>query len=103
MIEILSESIYPELKEKVIFKFSATPLSIEENVGSSEGSIVGWSFTESIPVPSDLLKISQASKTQIPNVLTAGQWAYSPSGVPTAILTGRLAADVAISRIKRAR
>lgn len=100
MIEVLSNSIYPKLKEKVIFKFSATPLTIEKTVGSSEGSIVGWSFSEPIPVTSSMLGINEASKTIIPNILKAGQWAYSPSGVPTSILTGRLAADVAIRKIK---
>jgi hypothetical protein len=31
-------------------------------------------------------------KTTIPNVFKSGQWSYSPSGVPIAILTGRIAA-----------
>jgi phytoene dehydrogenase-like protein len=100
VIEILSNSIYPMLEEKVIFKFSATPLTIEKTVGSSEGSIVGWSFAESIPVTSSMLRINDASKTTIPNILKAGQWAYSPSGVPTSILTGKLAADVIIQKKK---
>lgn len=102
MIEVLSNSIYPMLKEKVIFKFSATPLNIEKTVGSSEGSIVGWSFKEPIPVPSKMLAINQARKTRFPNILIAGQWAYSPSGVPTSILTGRIAADAIIKK-KRAK
>lgn len=96
MIEVLANSIYPMLKENVIFKLSASPLSIEKTVGSSEGSIVGWSFTESIPVPSSMLAINDASKTKFPNIYKAGQWAYSPSGVPTSILTGRLAANAVI-------
>ncbi len=100
IVEVLSNSIYPKLKEKVILKFSATPLSIEKSVGSLEGSIVGWSFTEPIPVTSSMLGINEASKTCIPNVLKAGQWAYSPAGVPTSILTGRLAADVVIKKEK---
>jgi phytoene dehydrogenase-like protein len=100
MIEVLSNSIYPNLNEKIIFKFSATPLSIEKSVGSSEGSIVGWSFKEPIPVASSMLAINAASKTMFPNILKAGQWAYSPSGVPTSILTGRLAADVIIKQKK---
>ena len=100
IVKVLSNSIYPLLKEKVILKFSATPLSIEKSVGSSEGSIVGWSFTEPIPVTSSMLGINEASKTCIPNVFKAGQWAYSPAGVPTSILTGRLAADVVIKKEK---
>jgi hypothetical protein len=29
----------------------------------------------------------------MPNVFQCGQWAYSPAGIPTAILTGWYAAD----------
>lgn len=99
MIEMLSKSIYPRLNEKVLFKFSATPLTIENTVGSSEGSIVGWSFAEPIPVLNSMLGIKNASKTTIPNIFKAGQWAYSPSGVPTAILTGKLASEWVIREL----
>lgn len=44
MIDTLTESVYGELKEDILFSFSASPLSIEKNVCSSEGAIVGWSF-----------------------------------------------------------
>lgn len=103
MIAVLSDSIYPGLKEKILFKFSATPMTIEKMVGSSEGSIVGWSFRDPIPVASTMLAVNEASKTLFPNILKAGQWAYSPSGVPTSILTGRLAANVIINQKKKAK
>jgi phytoene dehydrogenase-like protein len=93
MIAALAESIYPMLKDKVLFRFSATPITIANAVNSSEGAIVGWSFETPIPVTNSLLRINDAPKTAIPHVLKAGQWAYSPTGVPTAILTGRLAVD----------
>jgi phytoene dehydrogenase-like protein len=99
VIEVLSESIYPGLNRHLLFFFSASPLSIEERVGSSEGAIIGWSFEEPIPVTSSMLRINDAVKTPIPDVFKAGQWAYSPTGVPTAILTGRLAADAALASI----
>lgn len=103
MIEVLSNSIYPRLKGKVLFKFSATPLTIEQTVGSLEGSIVGWSFKEAIPVPSSMLAINDSSKTKFPNIHIAGQWAYSPSGVPTSILTGKIAADAIVKKNKKLR
>jgi phytoene dehydrogenase-like protein len=93
MIDTLSNSIYPMLKDKIIFSFSASPLNIEDYAGSSEGSIIGWSFEEEIPVTSSLLKGSSSVNTPIPNVLQAGKWAYSPSGVPMCILTGKIAAN----------
>ncbi len=96
MLDNLSNSIYPGLKDKVVFKASSTPLSIESVVGSSEGAIVGWSYKSPVPVVSELRKMGSAVKTPIPDVYQAGQWAYSPAGLPTAILTGWHAAQNAM-------
>ena len=52
----------------------------------------GWTFEEEIPVPKNLFSVFASVKTPLTNVFQAGQWTYSPSGVPVAILTGRLAA-----------
>ncbi|GAB4370319.1 MAG: hypothetical protein Kow009_06830 [Spirochaetales bacterium] len=93
MIDILSRSIYPDLKGKIEYKFSFTPLSIENRIGSTNGAIVGWSFEREIPVVHSMLKVRKSVLTPIPRILQAGQWTYSPSGVPMAILTGKLAAD----------
>lgn len=94
MVRTLGESIYPVLRDpaKLLFRLIATPLTIAETVSSSEGAIVGWSFEDEIPVTHSLLRINDAPKTAFPHVVKAGQWAYSPTGVPTALLTGRLAA-----------
>ena len=92
IIEVLSKSIYPKLKDKILFRFSLTPVSISNRVGSSEGAITGWTFENPIPVVQTILKMTKSVKTPIPNILQAGQWAYSPSGVPIAILTGLAAA-----------
>ncbi len=93
MCSVLANSLYPSLMEKTLFRFSATPITIANTVGSSEGSIVGWSFENPIPVVNSLLRVRDAVKTPFPHIFTAGQWSYSPSGVPTAIMTGRMAAD----------
>jgi all-trans-retinol 13,14-reductase len=93
MIAVLASSIYPHLAQKVEFRFSATPITIANTSGSSEGAIVGWSFEYPIPVTNSMLRIAEAVRTPFSHVLKAGQWSYSPTGVPTAILTGRLAAD----------
>lgn len=100
MIDVLSSSIYPGLKDHVLFQFSASPLSIEALVGSSGGAIIGWSFKEPVPVTSSMLGVNDSIKTAIPGVFKAGQWSYSPTGVPTSIMTGRLAADAAIKAAK---
>ncbi len=92
MIEVLSKSVYPKIKDKILFRFSLTPVSISNRVGSSEGAITGWTFENPIPVVQDILKMTKSVKTPIPNILQAGQWVYSPSGIPIAILTGLAAA-----------
>ncbi len=93
IIKVLSDTIYPMLKEKVIARFSLTPLSIENRIGSSEGAITGWEFQKSMPVINNILFSNRSVVTPIPSVYQAGQWVYSPAGVPMSILTGKIAAD----------
>jgi phytoene dehydrogenase-like protein len=88
VINILSETIYKNLEEDVLFKFSSTPLTIEKVSGSSEGAIVGWSFETPVPVINKLEEIPKSVLTPIQNIYQAGQWSYSPAGVPIAMLTG---------------
>lgn len=94
MIEVLTTSVYPELKEHILFSFSASPLRIERTVGSSEGAIVGWSFEQKIPLDATMLTMKKAIKSPIPDVFRAGQWTASPAGLPTCIMTARMAADM---------
>ena len=49
----------------------------------------------------ELPRIMNAVKTPIPGVYQAGQWTYSPSGLPIALLTGKIAADQAIKDLKK--
>ncbi len=92
IINTLHNSVYPDFKDKIILRFSSTPISIANTVGSSEGAITGWTFEQPVPVVQDLLKIFKSVNTPIPNIFQAGQWVYSPSGIPIAILTGVLVA-----------
>ena len=94
MIEVLDASIYPGLKAAVIDSFTSTPLTLEKVSGNSEGAITGWAFTNDfIPAVSSLPKVASSVLTPIPDIYQAGQWTYSPSGLPISILTGKLAAD----------
>ncbi len=94
ILDTLNESIFKGLKNKVEDKFSSTPLTIERITGSTHGAITGWAFTNSIiPVESKNIKIAKSVDTQIPDVYQAGQWSFSPSGLPISIITGKLAAD----------
>lgn len=93
IIRLLSETVYPMLQDKVLDRFSFTPLSYQNRVASSEGAITGWSFQEPVPVINKIQASNRAVVTPIPSIFQAGQWTYSPAGVPMSILTGKLAAN----------
>jgi phytoene dehydrogenase-like protein len=93
ILNVLSGSVYPMLKDKIIKRFSFTPLNIENRVGSSEGAITGWSFQKPVPVVNKIQISDRSVLTPVPTIYQAGQWAYSPAGVPMSILTGKIAAD----------
>lgn len=92
IIKIIADSVYPILKDKITDRFSFSPLSYEKRVGSSDGAITGWSFREPVPVINKILAANRAVLTPIPFIFQAGQWTYSPAGVPMSVLTGKLAA-----------
>ena len=94
MIEVLDASIYPGLKAALIDRFTSTPLTIARISGNAEGAITGWAFTNDfIPAVNRLPKVASSVLTPIPDTYQAGQWTYSPSGLPISILTGKLAAN----------
>ena len=94
LITTLDGSIYPGLQQAVLHQFSSTPLTMARMAGNSEGAITGWSFTNHpMPAENRLPKIMNAITTPVPGVFQAGQWTYSPAGLPISILTGKLAAD----------
>ena len=94
IINILNDTIYPGIKDKITLRFSSTPLTHFKKHGNLDGAITGWAFTNAeIPAETRLLKIANSVRTPIPDIIQAGQWAYSPSGIPVSIITGKLAAD----------
>jgi phytoene dehydrogenase-like protein len=93
IISVISESVYPMLKDKVISRFSFSPLSIQNRIASSGGAIVGWEFQKEMPVINKIEIAHRSVETPLPSIYQAGQWAYSPAGVPMSILTGKLAAN----------
>ncbi len=100
IISILSQTLYKGLDDDVLFRFSSSPLTINRVAGSSEGAITGWSFETNIPVVNTLKDIPKSVLTPIPRVFQAGQWAYSPAGVPIAMLTGWYATQKISKRAK---
>lgn len=100
IIEIFAQSFYKDIDQDILFKFSNTPLTIKNALGSSGGSIVGWSFETESPVVNNLKEMPKSVLTPIPDVFKAGQWSYAPAGVPVAMLTGWHASQKIIEKSK---
>jgi phytoene dehydrogenase-like protein len=100
MLQTLEGSLYPGLRDKILFRETATPLTLMKRFNTTNGAITGWSLEQKPPVPNSLAAVSSAPRTAIPGVYKAGQWSYSPSGVPVAILTGRIAAGAILEKIR---
>ncbi len=102
MIDVLSSSIYPELKHHILETFCSTPLSFKKRIGSTDGAIIGWSYTnQPIPVPHHMSQITKSIQTNLPDVYQAGQWSFSPAGVPISVITGKLASDATKRYLKK--
>ncbi len=93
-IKIMDEGLFPGIKDKVLYCFSSSPVTIEKMTSNTEGGITGWAFTNPLmPAVNKTLQVAKSANTLLPDVFQAGQWVYSPSGLPISILTGKLASD----------
>jgi phytoene dehydrogenase-like protein len=102
MIKTLDQTIYPGLAHAVLDSFTSTPVTVQRITGSTDGAITGWAFTNHpMPAESRLVRIANAVNTPLPDVYQAGQWTYSPSGLPVSLITGKLAADKVNKRLKK--
>ncbi|MBI9008968.1 MAG: SDR family NAD(P)-dependent oxidoreductase [Tenericutes bacterium] len=90
---------FSKLKD-VLFRLSATPLTINIVTGNTNGAIVGWSFESKAPVFNRLRDLPKSALTPIPGIYKASQWAYAPAGVPIAMLTGWYATQKIINKKK---
>lgn len=98
---VLTDSVYPGLGDKIDDGFVSSPLTLMRRTGNTGGAITGWAFTNSaMPAVSSMPSIAKSVRTPIPGVLQAGQWSFSPSGMPVSILTGKLAADRALKELR---
>ncbi len=94
VIEILDHALSKGFKTKVLYSSCSTPLTIEKLSSSYQGALTGWSFkNQEIPCETRLNKIANSINTPFKDIYQAGQWTFSPSGIPISILTGKMAAD----------
>ena len=97
MTAALEPRLFPGLGAQVRSRFMTTPVALEAYTGNTDGAIVGWAFDgPHMPAVHQMQRVARSVLTPIPGVLQAGQWAYSPGGVPMAFLTGKLAANRAL-------
>jgi phytoene dehydrogenase-like protein len=102
MTAALDRKLFPGLSSKVLSRFVTTPVTLAATTGNTDGAIVGWAFDgPRMPAVHQMQRVARSVLTPIPGVLQAGQWAYSPGGVPMAFLTGKLAANRAVKRSRR--
>ncbi len=102
IVDIMEYYLYPDIHEAITKTFVSTPLSIQRITGNTDGAITGWAFTNNVmPCINKTISIAKSTKTAIKNVFQAGQWAFSPSGLPTAIITGKLASIAAEKYAKK--
>ncbi len=102
ILQTLDNSIFPGIRSHVLDQFSSSPLTMQRLAGTLDGAITGWAFTNHpMPAENRLPHVANSIKTPIPHILQAGQWTFSPSGFPTALLSGKMAADKVMKEIKR--
>lgn len=106
MMAVLENSVFPGLIRQVEQRFSSTPLTIERLTGNLGGAITGWAFrveatAGKLPAVNQFRKIAKTIETPLLHISQAGQWTFSPSGLPVSILTGKLAADGVIKRLEK--
>jgi len=91
-----AERALPGLSGAVEVMEAATPLTYRDWGGRFEGSIAGWSWAAR---PSVAGTSKALVRTPVPGLLVAGAYASTElilGGVPTALATGNLAADIVL-------
>lgn len=96
-----AEHALPGLSGAVEVEEAATPLTYRDWGGRYEGSIAGWSWAAR---PASAGPSRTLVRTPVPRLLVAGAYASTElvlGGVPTALATGALAADIVLSTWRR--
>ena len=93
-----AETVLPGLSGAVEVMEAATPLTYRDWGGRYEGSVAGWAWEAGGTAAfADRVLV----RTPVPGLLVAGAYASTElflGGVPTALFTGSLAADLALTR-----
>jgi phytoene dehydrogenase-like protein len=90
----IAEGVIPDLSRHIIVRDIATPLTYERYTFNSEGASAGWSWDPRLTFTTKYSSSVGSLETSIRKLFTCGHWCFSPGSVPTAMLTGRMVADI---------
>lgn len=100
IINIINNTLFNKLKENIISFESSTPRTIEKMLNNSDGAITGWSFSYESPVENRMKKMAKAIYTPFNDIYQTGHWVFSPTGMPTSIMLGKILADKIVKDFK---
>ena len=91
-------NVIPGLKEKIVYMDMGSPLSSERFTMNTEGASAGWAYRQP-PGPSVTGKWGHLKlTTPIRNLYTCGHYTMWPGGVPTAAMSGKIAAGFVLKK-----
>ncbi|UCC91091.1 MAG: NAD(P)/FAD-dependent oxidoreductase [Dehalococcoidia bacterium] len=90
----IAEGVILGLSQHITIRDIATPLTYERCTLNSEGATAGWSWDPRLTFTTKYSSSVGSLRTPIGNMFTCGHWCFSPGGVPTAMLTGRMVVDI---------
>lgn len=83
----LLRQVLPDLDDRLEVLDAASPLTYERYTGNYKGATAGWSWN-----PRYQPRFHWWREGHVPGLYCCGQWLQNPGGLPTAMLTARLAA-----------
>jgi len=98
----LAENLIPELRRHIEYMEVGTPLSLKRFTCNSEGSSGGWCYQDTVS-PVFRFPALNLIRTPLRNVYACGHYALWPGGVISAVLCGRIVANMVTGRLPLAR
>jgi len=84
--------LIPNLRERIVYQDSASPLTLLRYTCNADGATAGWTWNRK----RTMVKLTEQMITlPIKNLFCAGHWVLYPGGLLTATLAGKIAADLA--------
>ena len=92
-----AEAVLPDLGRRIEFMEVGTPLTLERFTWNTDGASAGWSHDQS---PGNMVGRWGLFRfrTPVAGLYTAGHYTFWPGGVPSAISSGKFAAEMVLER-----